>query len=49
MIFVSSHVLGIRSGMPVGWGVVRQIGDFYQLSDGRGSERKLRSCCGLCK
>jgi len=43
--FVCSHILVSRSGMPV---VVRKIGDFYQVGDGRGKEKKCKSCCGLC-
>jgi len=33
--------------MPVGQGVVRQIGDCYQVGDGKGGERRLRSSCNL--
>ena len=42
--FVCSHILVSRSGMPV---VARKIGDFYQVGNGRGKERKCKSCCGL--
>jgi len=35
--------------MPVGQGVVRQIGDCYRVGDGKGGERRLRSSCDLCE
>jgi len=35
--------------MSVGQGVVRQIGDCYQVGDGKEGERRLSSSCGLCE
>ena len=47
MLFVCSHIVVSRSGMPVGRGVVRQIGDCYQVVDGIGVSESDRDT-GMC-
>ena len=47
--FVYCHILVSRSGMPVGWVIVRLVDDYYQVGGEREEERRLRSSCDLCE